>query len=95
MIGDSRDLVEDFADNNFSRVFHEPPTRGLSGDLVSTDMYRHLYRVLARGGRLFHNTGAESSLESGVVKGVLRRLQEAGFTQIRPALRAGGVVAIK
>lgn len=96
LLGDSRDLVEDFADNSFSRIVHDPPTRSLAGELYSADMYRHLYRVLVRGGRLFHYTGnLESGLGSSVVKGVLRRLQEAGFTQVRPAPQAFGVIAYK
>ena len=96
LVGDSRDLVEDFAENSFSRIVHDPPTRSLAGDLYSGEMYRQLFRVLTRGGRLFHYTGnLESGLGSGVVKGVLRRLQEAGFTQVRPAPQAYGVIAYK
>jgi predicted methyltransferase len=96
LVGDSRDLVEDFEENSFSRIIHDPPTRSLAGDLYSADMYRQLYRVLARGGRLFHYTGnLESGLGSSVVKGVLRRLKEAGFIQLRPAPQAFGVIAYK
>ncbi len=96
LVGDSRDLVEDLSNNSFSRIVHDPPTHKLAGDLYSTEMYRQLFRVLARGGRLFHYTGnLESGLGSTVVKGVLRRLQEAGFTQVRPAPQAFGVIAYK
>jgi predicted methyltransferase len=94
--GDSREVVEDLPDNHFSRIVHDPPTRSLAGELYSTAMYRQLFRVLVRGGRLFHYTGnLESGLGSSVVKGVIQRLKEAGFPQIRPAPQAFGVVAYK
>jgi uncharacterized protein len=96
LIGDSREVVEEFPDHHFSRIVHDPPTHSLAGDLYSGDMYRQLYRVLVRGGRLFHYTGdLESGLGSGVVKGVVRRLQDAGFSQVRPSPQAFGVIAYK
>ena len=55
-----------------------------------------LFRVLKRGGRLFHYIGDLNSKSSGTIsKGVLRRLQAAGFTRVVRRPEAYGVVASK
>jgi uncharacterized protein len=96
MVGDSFDLIRDFPDGAFTRIIHDPPTFSLAGHLYSGEFYRQCYRVLARGGRLFHYTGNLKSGEgSQVSKGAIRRLQESGFTRIVPRQQAFGVVAYK
>jgi len=52
--------------------------------------------VLKRGGRLFHYIGDPNSKASGnVTKGVMRRLQDAGFKRVVRRPEAFGVVAYK
>ncbi len=68
----------------------------LAGDLYSGEFYRDLYRLLKRRGRLFHYIGdLESRSGRNVVKGVVRRLGEAGFARIVRKPGAFGVVAYK
>ena len=68
----------------------------LAGELYSGEFYRHLYRVLARKGRLFHYIGdLESRSGRNVARGVVRRLQEAGFSRVVRRPEAFGVVAYK
>lgn len=96
MMGDAREVVPDFASESFTRIVHDPPTFSLAGDLYSGAFYRELYRVLKRGGRLFHYIGDPNSKASGgVTRGVLRRLQEAGFSRVVRRPEAYGVVAYK
>lgn len=96
MMGDAREVVPDFASESFNRIVHDPPTFSLAGDLYSGAFYRELYRVLKRGGRLFHYIGDPNSKASGgVTRGVLRRLQEAGFSRVVRRPEAYGVVAYK
>jgi predicted methyltransferase len=96
LIGDSFDLVQQFDDGAFSRIVHDPPMFNLAGELYSAEFYRHLYRVLARNGRLFHYVGnPDSPSGSRVTRGVVRRLQEAGFTHVRRRPDAFGVLAQK
>lgn len=96
IVGDSFDEIANFPDAHFSRILHDPPTFALAGDLYSGEFYRQLYRVLKRNGRLFHYIGdLESKSGSGVVRGVVRRLGEAGFTRIDRRQEAFGVVAYK
>jgi predicted methyltransferase len=95
-VGNASDVVPTLPDSAFARIFHDPPTFKLAGELYSGAFYRQLYRVLARSGRLFHYVGDLKS-ESGqrVAKGVGRRLQEAGFTRITRVPEAFGLTAVK
>ncbi len=96
VMGDAFEVVPGFADESFSRILHDPPTFSLAGDLYSGAFYQQLHRVLKRGGRLFHYIGDPNSKASGnVTKGVLRRLQEAGFKRVVRRPEAFGVVAYK
>jgi len=95
-VGDSFDLVEAFEDGSFVRVIHDPPVIGLAGHLYSAVFYAELYRVLKRGGRLFHYIGDPDS-RSGrtTTRGVIRRLEDVGFSRVVRRPRAFGVVAQK
>jgi predicted methyltransferase len=96
LVGDSFELIAEMKGDTFSRIIHDPPTVSLAGDLYSGEFYRQLFRVLAPGGRLFHYLGDPSSgLGRRVTGGAVRRLQEAGFVQVRHVPRAFGVVAHK
>jgi predicted methyltransferase len=95
-IGDAYDEVETFAEERFSRIIHDPPMFSLAGHLYATEFYRELYRILTPKGRLFHYIGNPASKSGGnVTRGVVRRLQEAGFRRIKPRPQAFGVVAYK
>jgi uncharacterized protein len=96
MTGDCRWIVQDLMDGAFTRIVHDPPNFSLAGELYSGAFYKELFRLLSRGGRLFHYIG---DLQSGsgrrIVPGVLRRLREAGFRQVRPKPESFGLVAQK
>lgn len=95
-IGNSFELIQEFRDGVFSRVIHDPPTLSLAGELYSERFYQELFRVLHRGGRLFHYVGNPAS-RSGqtLTAGVLRRLREAGFSRVSRRPEAFGVVAFR
>jgi len=96
LTGDASEIVPTLPDGQFERIMHDPPALKLAGDLYSGAFYRELHRVLKRGGRLFHYIGdPQSKAGSSVTRGVLRRLQEAGFTRVVPRAQAYGVVAYK
>ncbi len=95
-IGDSFDVVEGLDDESFSGIIHDPPTFALAGDLYSTAFYREAWRILKPRGHMFHYVGDPDSRSGrNVTRGVVRRLQEAGFRRVvrRPA--AFGLVAYK
>ena len=94
--GDSYDVVAELPDASFSRILHDPPTIQLAGDLYSGDFYRELYRLLQKGGRLFHYIGDPNSGHGAkFTPGVIRRLEAAGFTRVQRRAEAFGVSAIK
>jgi predicted methyltransferase len=95
-VGDSWDIVEEFDDKVFTCILHDPPALSLAGHLYSGEFYAQLYRVLRRGGRLFHYVGnPESKSGHSHTRGVVRRLQEVGFSRVERRPRAFGVVAFK
>lgn len=96
VMGDACEVVPTFADESFGRIIHDPPTFSLAGELYSGAFYRELYRILKRGGRLFHYIGDPNSKASGgVTRGALKRLQESGFARVVRRPEAYGVVAYK
>jgi predicted methyltransferase len=96
LIGDSFEQVGQFEDGTFSRIIHDPPTFSLAGELYSGEFYRRLFRVLGRGGRVFHYIGdLQSKSGKNVSRGVMRRLQEAGFSRVIRRPQAFGLVAFK
>lgn len=96
LIGDAYDLVDEFENESFSRIIHDPPMFSLAGHLYSAAFYEQLYRVLSHSGRLFHYIGDPNSRSGrNVTRGVVRRLQVNGFKRVKPYPRAFGVVAYK
>jgi len=56
--------------------------------------YSELRRVLTKDGTLFHYIGNPESKESGrLYQGITQRLQEAGFVNVKKAVKAFGLVA--
>lgn len=95
-IGDCLDVVQELPDVSFDRVIHDPPAFSLAGHVYSRDFYEELHRVLRGRGRLFHYIGNPASPSGkSVTQGVARRLKEAGFSRVKPAPQAFGVVAFK
>ena len=96
LIGDAYDVVNGFRDECFDVIIHDPPMFSLSGDLYSGEFYARLFRVLSRGGKLFHYVGdPESKMSGSVTRSVVRRMKEAGFRDVTLRPEAFGVTAAK
>jgi predicted methyltransferase len=96
IVGDSFEEIRNFESGVFKRIIHDPPAFSLAGDLYSGEFYGELFRVLGRGGRLFHYVGdLESKSGRSVARGVIRRLGEAGFSRVVRRPEAFGLVAYK
>ena len=95
-IGDSFDAIETIEDKSLNCIIHDPPTFSLAGHLYSRDFYAEMYRVLKAGGRAFHYIGdPKSKSGSRVTAGAIQRLEQVGFSEVRRAPRAFGIVAYK
>jgi predicted methyltransferase len=96
LVGDSYDAVAGMEEGRFTRVIHDPPAFSLAGDLYSAEFYRQLHRVMRNHSLIFHYIGDPHS-KSGrsITAGVIRRLEQVGFRQVRRVPRAFGVVAVK
>ena len=94
--GDSSEVVRELADQSFTCILHDPPIFSLAGDLYSGEFYAQLYRLLRRGGRLFHYIGdLDSSSSRRVLPGIQRRLKEAGFARVVRKPEAFGLLAYR
>jgi predicted methyltransferase len=96
IIGDAFEVVPSFENGAFSCILHDPPMLSLAGELYSGEFYRACWRVLRSNGKLFHYIGdPDSKSGARTTKGVVRRLQEAGFTRVVSKPQAFGVAAYK
>jgi hypothetical protein len=96
IIGDTVEVIQTFEKETFARILHDPPMLSLAGELYSAEFYRHLVRVLRTRGRVFHYIGDPDSRSGrNTARGVVRRLQEAGFSRVIRKPAAFGVVAYK
>jgi len=94
--GDACNIIKSFSSNSLDVVIHDPPARALcESDLYGLLFYSELFRVINKPkGCLFHYIGNPASKESGrLYKGVITRLQEAGFRDVQVSKEAFGVVA--
>jgi predicted methyltransferase len=96
IVGDTFEEVEAFEDQSFTRILHDPPMFSLAGELYSGAYYRQLHRILKSRGRMFHYIGDLGSRSGrNTARGVVRRLQDAGFSRTIRRPEAFGVVAYK
>lgn len=74
-------------------ILHDSPTMSLAGDLYSQEFYGELWRVLRRGGKLFHYIrDSESKFGANMTRGVIARLRAAGFGRVERKSHGFGVV---
>lgn len=92
--GDAAAMVAARAPGAFDAIIHDPPRLARAGELYGLAFYTQLFRVLKRGGKLFHYTG-EPGVKRGkdIPRGVRRRLAEAGFVDVRARAELQGVTA--
>ncbi|MEM0026880.1 MAG: RsmD family RNA methyltransferase [Ignisphaera sp.] len=96
VLEDATIAIKSFSDEEFDAIFHDPPRYSISGELYSLDFYKELYRVLKKGGMLFHYTGEPGKHSNiSIIKGIKRRLEQAGFEYVVWVDKVKGFKAIK
>ncbi len=96
ILGNAVDIIKLFDEETFDAIVHDPPRFNIAGELYSFNFYRDLYRVLRRGGKLFHYTGEPGRHSNiDILKGIKNRLYRAGFEEIRWDSKTQGFIARK
>ncbi|MGC9148923.1 MAG: class I SAM-dependent methyltransferase [Sulfolobales archaeon] len=96
LLGDASEIIDYFDNEYFDVILHDPPRINIAGELYSEEFYRKIYRVLKRGGRLFHYTGEPGRHSNiDILKGIKNRLKRAGFDEIRWIDKAKGFLVFK
>jgi len=96
IIGDAFEVVNNFNNGSFNFIIHDPPRFSLAPELYSQYFYNKLFRVLKKGGKMFHYTGEPGKLYGkNFIQGIAKRLLLAGFRKIVKVKEAKGLVAYK
>ncbi|MDI6826061.1 MAG: methyltransferase [Candidatus Aenigmarchaeota archaeon] len=96
VIGDTYEQIRRFPDEYFNFIIHDPPRISIAGELYSLEFYKQLFRVLKKGGKLFHYIGEPGKRQrKNYSKGILQRLRLAGLKRIERVDYAKGVVCLK
>lgn len=95
--GDASALILKLNSGYFDSIIHDPPRLSLAGNLYGAEFYSELYRVLKKGGKLFHYTGNPHLINRGnsFVINAGKRLQNVGFRKIELKPQLLGLKAIK
>jgi len=95
LLGDATKVLQYLPDKRFSYVFHDPPRISIAPELYSSEFYSEIHRVMRPKGILFHYVG-EPGKKRGkrYLRGVLRRLESAGFRILRYDARSRGITAV-
>jgi len=96
MEGSAAELIRQFESSMFHFIIHDPPRMSHAPELYSREFYDGLYRVCAKGARIFHYAGSVGkSRGRSVGNEVAGRLEAAGFRGIRHSPRLQGCFAVK
>jgi len=90
------DEIENFDEECFDYIIHDPPTVSRTGELYGEKFYKNLYCILKPGGKLFHYIPKPGSKyrNKSVEKGITNRLRNVGFV-VKFYEKVRGVVCVK
>lgn len=91
----AQELVSRAPDSYFTAIVHDPPRFALAPELYSENFYHEVFRVLKRGGELYHYTGNPNQRvrKKALLIHTRELLNRTGFRQVKQAYF--GVVARK
>ncbi len=96
--GDITLLITKMKKETFNSVIHDPPRfTSASGMLYSRKFYDELFRVMAKGARLFHYTGSPGRIrhQDRFIKNTIKRLEASGFENLEFRENLQGIHAKK
>jgi len=84
--------INNFKNQYFDRIIHDPPTFKRSPELYSKEFYRELYRVLKKDGILYHYAPKPQKTHGKEFQeNIMKNLKLAGFTQMVYHDRSSGI----
>lgn len=88
--------ISGFPENFFDRILHDPPVISIAGELYGRPFYKELFRVLKKGGILYHYTGlAGKKSGKDIVSSTMKRLEEVGFKNLKKFEEPAGIICEK
>ncbi|MCW1296689.1 MAG: RsmD family RNA methyltransferase [Candidatus Parvarchaeota archaeon] len=97
LIGDASSMIKKFENEFFDKICHDPPAIYSSGELYSLEFYKELYRVLKPNGKIYHYVGEPQKKfqRKDFARGVIERMREVGFKNVKRCDKVKGVIARK
>ncbi|HLC64609.1 MAG TPA: methyltransferase [Candidatus Nanoarchaeia archaeon] len=93
---DINNAISKLKDSYFDRIIHDPPTFKYAPELYSSTFHRELFRILKKGGILYHYCPAPQRTKGKTMyPGIIRRLKEAGFKGAEYHESSSGIRAVK
>ncbi|MBT7902729.1 methyltransferase [Candidatus Woesearchaeota archaeon] len=90
------DGIKEFKKDFFDIIVHDPPTFKYSAELYSRQFYSELFRVLKKGGILYHYAPwPKKTHKVEFYRGIILKLEENGFSDVKYSEKSSGVVARK
>jgi len=97
--GDTLEVIRSFNDHEFDTIIHDPPTFSIAPDLYTLKFHQQLFRVLKKGGRLWHYAPEPGKMimqqGSKLKERILKQLKEVGFINVRLDENSSGIIAEK
>lgn len=88
--------IKNFENSYFDRIIHDPPTFKRAPELYSKQFYVELYRVLKKGGIIYHYSPAYQKLKGRKFYiTIIKNLKEAGFWKAEYHEKSSGIRAFK
>jgi len=83
----AQDFISGIPDSYFDVVLHDPPRFAMSPELYSEKFYRDLFRIMKRGGELYHYTGNPNQRvrKKSLLIQTRELLTQVGFRQVKQA----------
>ncbi|MFW9963148.1 MAG: methyltransferase domain-containing protein [Candidatus Sifarchaeia archaeon] len=97
ILGDAAYKIQEFDTDSFHGVLLDPPRFSMGPELYTSGFYSQIHRVLKPNGMLYHYVGSPGSKHRKIdlQKGIITRLRDVGFQQVRRDSKSFGIVAKK
>ena len=95
---DILDEMDHLSTGSFDTIVHDPPTFVISPDLYTLKFHYKLFRILKKGGRLWHyapEPGKLSKNGSKLRERIIKQLKFVGFSKVEYDPSSSGVIAEK